>query len=124
MAAWSVENTLDRWRAPDLRQLCGPWWVRKMPLAGWAALVLIFPDQFECVSFAMPETGPKSTVSAKDDAGAVKSAADERAERLAAALRANLKRRKAADRARRSTAATGSEPAEVLRAGESDADKA
>jgi hypothetical protein len=80
-------------------------------------LVLIFSNQVEYVSFAMPETGPKSTISAIDNAGAVKSAADERAERLAAALRANLKRRKAADRARRSTV-------EASAAGESGVDKA
>lgn len=68
----------------------------------------------------MPETGPH----VKDSAASPKSAADERAERLAAALRANLKRRKAADRARRSTAATGAEPDGASGASESGQDDA
>ncbi len=70
----------------------------------------------------MPETAPKSKDIAGEGAGAVKTAADERAERLAAALRANLKRRKAADRARRSTGTSGSEPQNTTSTDESPLD--
>lgn len=73
----------------------------------------------------MPDTGSQSNDkdSAAESRIAARTVADERAERLAAALRANLKRRKAADRARRSTAVTGAEPTGVPRADNTGADE-